>query len=96
MIILSSLATGIMCLLCFLCGFKCAMDKKMIEDETMKKILHPIETVKEHKEEKEQNEKDKRRREREEIIMDNINNYPYNQQEVPKLDEEDENEEDEF
>lgn len=100
--ILTILATGSICLLCFLCGYKCRNKEDFISKETINNIAHPIETYKDNKAKNEEKKKNKKRQLQMDVIMDNLEKYDgtaNSQQKVPFFDDEENeeyDEEDEF
>lgn len=91
--ILTILATGIICLLCFYLGTKCSRNEELITSETKNKILHPIETHKENEEEKEEKRKTKIQRMQDAAVLDNIDNYTgssLGQKPIPYFEEDEE------
>lgn len=89
--ILIILATGFMCLLSFLCGYKCSKNEEIISNDIKENILHPIETYKNNVEEKEIVKKNKIKKMQDEVVLENIDNYrggSLGQKPIPFLDNE--------
>lgn len=85
------ITTGIICLLCFLCGFKCGKSEQIISDKTKQNLLHPIETIENNKIDKETKRKDRIAAIQDEVVLSNIDTYTgfgSNQKDIPYYQEE--------